>query len=427
MSNTGVNTGFAKCFIFFMAVVILLQGAVYLGLSIWGITLRQCSKETTDISSKPFQFAMDLIYFMNEDCGSPSVTVSDLPQPITLDVDFNKAEPVENRTFIFMITYAVISTLWVVTSLTIITTLCGPVTKTINGLCFWPWFLVIMAGCILDVVATGYHIHDIINTTSVEKTFKYLSIGADEKVIDVLSNFDAYFITPAVVMTCISSRVILIWLLNIFGSSFCLSLSNTLSKRNSSKQVSINSLATTSTVPVTSNQQLRQEITSVRSTQENSLKVEKVPKPELPSLQIHNIQRQSSLTSPANQSSRPYSVQSPNMPMANIYPTAPSSNESQATNDMATTYRNTESHPDRLNYPLQRNTSQYQQELSPISPLNNRYSTTNDSFQFSMQNQRVSEELRGQLPWSYTSMPPPVPKKTQMHVYPEIPAPDYGH
>lgn len=194
-------------------------------------------------------------------------------------------------------------------------------------------------------------------------------------------------------------------------------------------------MATTSTAPVTSPQrQLRQEISPVQtqkqpqsSQQQQSLGVDERSKPALPSLQIQNIQRQSSMAAQTNQNTRSYSVQSPTVAVANIYPTAPSPNESQPNSDVATTYRNTETHPDRLNYPLQRNTSQYHQELSPISPLNNRYSTTNESFQFPMQNQRVSEELRGQLPWSYTSMPPPVPKKPQLQVYPEIPTPDYGH
>lgn len=146
------------------------------------------------------------------------------------------------------------------------------------------------------------------------------------------------------------------------------------------------------------------------------------PKP----LQLQNVtsvQRQSSIPP---QNNRPYDVQSPVAPVVStIYPSAPSPNESQGNNE-PTTYRNTETHPDKLNYPAQQQPqspkSPFQQELSVVSPLNNRYSTNN-----APQNPRVSEELRGQLPWSYTSMPPPVPKKPQLQVYPEIPAPDYGN
>lgn len=101
----------------------------------------------------------------DEDCGNPSVTVAGSQQSVTLEVDFSIANIIENRTYIILITYAVISALWVITSLAIITTLCGRVTKTVNGLCFWPWFIFIMAGCILDVVATVFNVRDIIHTT----------------------------------------------------------------------------------------------------------------------------------------------------------------------------------------------------------------------------------------------------------------------
>lgn len=147
-----------------------------------------------------------------------------------------------------------------------------------------------------------------------------------------------------------------------------------------------------------------------------------------------NVQRQPSVQ---KQVSRPYDVHSPSAPAPSPSPLvySPSINEQ-------VTYRNTETHPDRLNYPVQQQQQQqqplqlqvppkprtpmYQEELSPISPLNSRYSVDSFSPQ-PQQNQRISEELRGQLPWSYTSIPPPTPKKPQMQVYPEIPEPDYGH
>lgn len=179
-------------------------------------------------------------------------------------------------------------------------------------------------------------------------------------------------------------------------------------------------MATTITAPVSNLQQPRQEIPSLQTKQQHSNVVEQTKC-------IQTLQGQPSTTPQTNQNVGPHNIQSPTTHVANLYPSTLFTNDLQDNSDMATTYHNTETHQERLNYPLQQNTSQYQQELSSISPLNNRYSTTNESFQFPMQNQRVSEELRGQLPWSYTSMPPPIPKKPQMQVYPEIPTPDYGH
>lgn len=34
-----------------------------------------------------------------------------------------------------------------------------------TGIIYWPWFLSVLAGCILDVVATVYHALDITHTT----------------------------------------------------------------------------------------------------------------------------------------------------------------------------------------------------------------------------------------------------------------------
>lgn len=43
-----------------------LQGVVYLGLSVWGITNKHCSERNLDLSSEPFKFALDLIYFLGK-------------------------------------------------------------------------------------------------------------------------------------------------------------------------------------------------------------------------------------------------------------------------------------------------------------------------------------------------------------------------
>jgi len=47
-------------------------------------------------------------------------------------------------------------------------TLCNRTTKLISGVVYWPWFLSVLAGSILDVVASVYHGIDLSHTT-VEK------------------------------------------------------------------------------------------------------------------------------------------------------------------------------------------------------------------------------------------------------------------
>lgn len=75
------------------------------------------------------------------------------------------AEPTENRTFIFLICYLIISTLWILTSLwSILTALCFS-DRNLKLLSFGSWFTVVLVGCVLDAVATGYHIHNLVHTT----------------------------------------------------------------------------------------------------------------------------------------------------------------------------------------------------------------------------------------------------------------------
>ncbi|EDW04402.1 GH22441 [Drosophila grimshawi] len=97
------------------------------------------------------------------------------------------------------------------------------------------------------------------------------------------------------------------------------------------------------------------------------------------------------------------------------------------------TYRTTDAHPDQLNYPATEPSSPRApmspaaQQMATGSALNSRYS---EIYPAQPANPRFSEELRNQMPWSYTSMitkPPPPPRKPQQQVqiYPQIPEPDY--
>jgi len=83
------------------------------------------------------------------------------------------------------------------------------------------------------------------------------------------------------------------------------------------------------------------------------------------------------------------------------------------------TYRSTEAHPDNLDYPG--SSTNYRTNSSALSmetPLNNRYSEI-----FQLQ-QNVNDQLRSQLPWSYTNNLNLQPT-LETRAYPEIPKPDY--
>ncbi|XP_034481421.1 uncharacterized protein LOC117787084 [Drosophila innubila] len=447
----GVSVGFAKCFILFMAVVILAQGLVYLGLSIWGITLRDC-QTTSDITGQPFKFAMDLIYFLDEECGSPTmqVQVQGQDQSIELSMDWDKSFAVTHREYIFMITYAVVSGLWVASSFLIIFTLCFTTTKLISGTVYWPWFLSVLAGCILDVVATVYHALDITKTMSLQDAFNFVGAKtpADmpDQIMTYLETFGVYFSTPALVMTLLSCRVVLIWLLNLIGGMFCLSLANVLAN-----QAAASSASSGSSHQIQPRQQTPQPVMMVEQEQfptapaasaAPSVVMEPVypeqvrPAPLIIPAQTAEMMRQDSQYPPNDRTT----LQSPVLVLPPLQQHQQQQQQQQQFSPQPqpqpdiNTYRTTDAHPDQLNYPptdptSPRPTSPAVQQLASGSALNSRYS---EMYPAQPSNSRVSsnQELRNQMPWSYTSMitkPPPPPRKPQQQVqiYPQIPEPDY--
>ncbi|XP_023176045.2 uncharacterized protein LOC111602928 [Drosophila hydei] len=437
----GVSVGFAKCFMLFMAVVILVQGLVYLGLSIWGITLRDC-KDKSDIAAEPFQFAMNLIYFVQQECGNPVVALNynNIDQSYELTMDWAKSFAITNREFIFLVTYAVISGLWVASSTLIILTLCFATTKLISGTVYWPWFLSVLAGCVVDVVATVYHGLDISETLGLNEAFNYVGATLDPTapsgVTTVLETFGVYFSTPAIVLLCLSSRVVIIWLLNVIGGVFCLSLSNILAKQTAAKKSSRKAAnPEQAPQPVILEEHLQQPTAPASLTpqfeQEPQYPEQVRPKPSpliIPAQTSDMLERQDSRYRPDDRTT----LQSPVL----VLPPLPQQQQPQspAQQDIST-YRNTDAHPDQLNYPATDPTTP--RSVSPMSPavqqlaagsaLNSRYS---EIYPVQPTNPRISEELRNQMPWSYTSMitkPPPPPRKPQQQVqiYPQIPEPDY--
>ncbi|KAL9910693.1 uncharacterized protein ACN427_005237 isoform 1-T4 [Glossina fuscipes fuscipes] len=434
MSQAGVNIGFAKCFIFFMAAAILLQGCGYLALSIWGIMLRQCTNmsDSADISSQPFHFIMNLIYFLNKECGSPNITLPINQETVTLNVSWDDSFKLTHRTYIFLLTYTAISATWIITSLLVISSIWGPVSKTVAWFCFGPWFLVIVAGSIVDAIATGYHVNDIIQTVSAEKTFDYVGASSsNDDVMKFLKSYDAYFITPAVVMTCISSRIILIWLLNIFGSAFCLSLSRLLAKPNSSSKGSVSSGATDSTAPLPRLPIVSQ--TKREYSKETQTTMAKDEQRHVPLRLASQLQEDHLIKPKPLQVQNVYSLQrEPSLIVKQQAETAPSAplRREHPTNEQTITNHSTNANADRLDY-TSPPVSQilHQQQLSTETPLNYRYITTSENYHMPSLNPRVSEELRGQLPWSYINTQPSnqnnPARRATLQAYPEIPVPDY--
>lgn len=287
---------------------------------------------------------------------------------------------------------------------------------------------------------------------SLKEAFDFVGVKSDdtlELIWSTLESFGVYFSTPAIVLTCISCRVVLIWLLNLIGGMFCLSLSHVLANQTAANKkpapVAATEAPTRQQTPqpalVYAPEQLQQPTAPPTTASPQSGPLEPQypeqirPKPVpifIPAQNAELLERQDSRYQPNDRTT----LQSPVMLLP---PPQPRQEQLQQVQQLSpqpeiSSYRNTDAHPDQLNYPANaeplspRPTSPAVQQLATASALNSRYS---EIYPAQPANPRVSEELRNQMPWSYTSMitkPPPPPRKPQQQVqiYPQIPEPDYA-
>lgn len=290
---------------------------------------------------------------------------------------------------------------------------------------------------------------------SLKEAFEFVGVKdtADLELIkNALESFGVYFTTPAIVLTCISCRVVLIWLLNLIGGMFCLSLSHVLANQTAANKkpapVPASEASTRQQTPqpalVYAPEQVQQPTAPPTTGTPQSGLLEPQypeqirPKPVpilIPTQNAELLERQDS----RYQANDRTTLQSPVMLLPPPQPRQEQLQQQQQAQQLSpqpgsSSYRNTDAHPDQLNYPANaeplspRPTSPAVQQLATASALNSRYS---EIYPAQPANPRVSEELRNQMPWSYTSMitkPPPPPRKPQQQVqiYPQIPEPDYA-
>ncbi|XP_037806499.1 uncharacterized protein LOC119600386 [Lucilia sericata] len=209
-------------FISFLLTITLVQGFIYLGLSIWGLVMGKCSHDASHITNQATLFTMDLLYLQGKYCGNSNVSILGISKPVILNLDWTMAEYTKLRTFIVLILYTIISCLWIILSLACLSAVYKsnfkkPVNKCLSAL----WLLAILGGSIIDGIATAFYAYDIPYTTSAASTFQYLKITVDALTMAYLEEFDVYFTTPALIMTVLTCRVGILWFINIFGCGLC--------------------------------------------------------------------------------------------------------------------------------------------------------------------------------------------------------------
>lgn len=189
----------------------MLQGALYLVLSIWALLAIECQ---FDMTSTNLGTIMYFIYFRNSACTEVIWSRSSYQDVANLP----KVTFVAERTEGLVIFYIAISFLWVLTSLLVIVGATRrKLSKTAFHCYFTPWAIVIIAGCLLDVIATVFHIIDICHTTTAESTFEYLNVQNIWEILPAAERNYSHFSFPSIIFTCVSCRLLVLFLFNFFG------------------------------------------------------------------------------------------------------------------------------------------------------------------------------------------------------------------
>ncbi|XP_069698772.1 uncharacterized protein [Periplaneta americana] len=220
----------SRCVILFAGIWTLVQGVLWALLAILGISLYNCNIEVTYDKNDPASAAYWLyfVYFYNPECAKlpeefdflgdileniPDSVVYTTPAGGVWPESFDSAESTKS----IVISYTVLSLLWAVTSIILIV---GGAIKVRSSLAYIPWILVSAANIVLDIVAAIMFALQANQAQTLSGLWELIGMdsipdygGAD--YTNLAGSLDGVTMIPSVVMALVSSRVGIIWLINV--------------------------------------------------------------------------------------------------------------------------------------------------------------------------------------------------------------------
>lgn len=255
----------------------------------------------------------------------------------------------------------------------------------------------------------------------------------NDEVNNVLSQLNPFMFVPSVIMACISSRVVIIWILNVIGAAFVFSLSKELIDPDEDKQniqhfASERPVANPQVQRLNSRNEAPPTIPPKPTHEQQPVIIEEV-QPEIQRVMTYEpVRRMETRTVEPLKSPEQveYERQRSTSPV-------PFPIKQQMSRQQSAQSRQPQPYEQQSSYiepqPVPVRPMSVQQQLSVDSPLNYRYSTQ-DGFNANIQGHN-DEEKYGQLPWSYSKDLGDVLKARQKVIsnrnsdMPIIPVPDY--
>ncbi|XP_014277884.1 uncharacterized protein [Halyomorpha halys] len=190
----------------FAGIFTVVQGAFWSFITVYSIGVYGCTfdfpfEDTTQTT------VMDLFYYsyFYGECRYPDLgPVQNLKQIIN---------PHPKSTYILMIVYGILSAVWIPSSILILVVAVNKIHGKRGSRCYWPWIVTTGMLNLLDVAASIIYIVDITRTLTTKDYAHYFHYDYSLKGVDGLT------VLPAVMMTLLSCRVVIIWLINwiLFG------------------------------------------------------------------------------------------------------------------------------------------------------------------------------------------------------------------
>jgi len=194
----------------FVGIWTIIQSIGFGSLAFMGLLAHTCQMTMNGTRLSHFIYA---VYFRDNECKPVNWTLllgHVVPEePIMPDVT-----QVASRTHIFAMAYFIISILWLVTSIMLITGTCiACMGKCGYYMMFHPWIYITIANVILDAVACGFFIWDLVESMSWSSFLHHMEV----ENASVFPSFpDEYLLAiPSIIMLCVSARLLIFWVLNI--------------------------------------------------------------------------------------------------------------------------------------------------------------------------------------------------------------------
>ncbi|KAG4066379.1 hypothetical protein HA402_000603 [Bradysia odoriphaga] len=197
----------------------LFQSAAYGCLALMGLFVHMCQ---LDMNGSRLSHFIYTVYFRDHNC-QPTDWDFLIGQPVPITPIMPDITEVASRTHIFALVYFIISIIWLVTSLMMLVGTCiSCMGRCGYYLMFHPWIYATVLVVILDAVASGFFIWDLVESTSWLSFLNHLEVS-NANSLPAIS--DEYILTiPSVIMLCTAARLLIFWVLNIAFIPIVLSL-----------------------------------------------------------------------------------------------------------------------------------------------------------------------------------------------------------